>query len=154
MVSPGDVESHSTLIKLMWRKVEIFLYLRKFEKKSKSLKTVFGLQMFLWIAQKIKTEKLLACIFLNSKQFDQMLPCSPGPFIRSWEVSSDLSSLVTTVSEHMGWVRNVVLMNVYFGFGKPHGVRISGRGPDGQVREMQGSVYEQPKGEVDGSCHS
>jgi hypothetical protein len=28
----------------------------------------------------------------------------------------------------MGWVRNVVLMNVYFGSGKPQGVRISGRG--------------------------
>ncbi len=58
------------------------------------------------------------------------------------------------VSEHMGWVRNVILMSVYFGSGKPQGVRISGRGPDGQVREMQGSVYEQPKEEVDGSCHS
>ncbi len=31
-----------------------------------------------------------------------------------------------------------------FGSGKPQGVRISGRGPDGQVREIQGSVYEQP----------
>jgi hypothetical protein len=41
-----------------------------------------------------------------------------------------------------------------FGSGKPQGVGISGRGPDGQVREMQGSVYEQPKEEVDGSCHS
>ncbi len=58
------------------------------------------------------------------------------------------------VSEHMGWVRNVVLMSVYFGSGKPQGVGISGRGPDGQVREIQGSVYEQPKEEVDGSCHS
>ncbi len=35
---------------------------------------------------------------------------------------------VGCVSEHMGWVRNVVLMNVYFGSGKPQGVRISGRG--------------------------
>jgi hypothetical protein len=42
------------------------------------------------------------------------------------------------VSEHMGWVRNVVLMSVYFGSGKPQGVGISGRGPDGQVREIQG----------------
>jgi hypothetical protein len=59
------------------------------------------------------------------------------------------------VSEHMGWVRNVVLMNVYFGSGKPQGVGISGgEGPDGQMGEMQGSVYEQPKEEVDGSCHS
>ncbi len=50
----------------------------------------------------------------------------------------------------MGWVRNVVLMNVYLGLEKPQGVG----GLDGQVREMQGSVYEQPKEEVDGSCHS
>ncbi len=41
-----------------------------------------------------------------------------------------------------------------FESGKSQGVRISGRGPDGQVREIQGSVYEQPKEEVDGSCHS
>jgi hypothetical protein len=62
--------------------------------------------------------------------------------------------IISNVSEHMGWVRNVVLMSVYFGFGKPQGVGISGRGPDGQVREMQGSVYEQPKEEVDRSCHT
>ncbi len=35
---------------------------------------------------------------------------------------------IQSVSEHMGWVRNVVLMNVYFGSGKPQGVGISGRG--------------------------
>ncbi len=65
------------------------------------------------------------------------------------------SLCIITVSEHMGWVRNVVLMNVYFGSGKPQGVGISGgEGPDGQMGEMQGSVYEQPKEEVDGSCHS
>jgi hypothetical protein len=29
-----------------------------------------------------------------------------------------------------------------------------GEGPDRQMGEMQGSVYEQPKEEVDGSCHS
>ncbi len=51
----------------------------------------------------------------------------------------------------MGWVRNVVLMSVYLGLEKPQGVGILGRGPDGQVREIQGSVYEQPKEEVDGS---
>ena len=54
----------------------------------------------------------------------------------------------------MGWVHNVVLMNVYFGSGKPQGVGILGREPDGQMRGIQGSVYEQPKEEVDGSCHS
>jgi hypothetical protein len=59
------------------------------------------------------------------------------------------------VSEHMGWVRNVLLMNVYFGSGKSQGVGISGgEGPDGQMGEMQESVYEQPKEEVDRSCHS
>jgi hypothetical protein len=39
-----------------------------------------------------------------------------------------LYCLCPTVSEHMGWVRNVALMNVYFGSGKPQGVGISGRG--------------------------
>jgi hypothetical protein len=46
-------------------------------------------------------------------------------------------------------------MNVYLGLEKPQGVGISeGGGPDGQVRETKGSVYEQPEKEVDGSCHS
>jgi hypothetical protein len=35
----------------------------------------------------------------------------------------------------MGWVRNVVLINVYLGLEKPQGVGISGGGLDGQVRE-------------------
>ncbi len=43
-----------------------------------------------------------------------------------------------TVREHMGWVRNVVLMNVYLGLEKPQGVGNSGDGPHGQVREMKG----------------
>ncbi len=41
----------------------------------------------------------------------------------------------TSVSEHMGWVRNVVLMNVYSGSGKPRGVGISGKGR-GQMGKM------------------
>ncbi len=45
----------------------------------------------------------------------------------------------------MGWVRNVVLISVYFGSGKPQGVGISGRGPDGQVREMQGQFTTNPR---------
>ncbi len=65
-----------------------------------------------------------------------------------------LSSANSTVREHMGWVRNVVLMNVYLGLEKPQGVGISGEEPHGQVREMKGSVYEQTGKEVDGSCHS
>ncbi len=36
-----------------------------------------------------------------------------------------------TVSEHLGRVRNVVLIKCIFGSGKPRGVRISGRGPHG-----------------------
>ncbi len=59
-----------------------------------------------------------------------------------------------TVSEHMGWVRNVVLMNVYLGLEKPQGGRGSGWGARWAGEGMQGSVYEQPKEEVDGSCHS
>ncbi len=62
--------------------------------------------------------------------------------------------LLMIVSEHMGRVHNVVLMNVYLGLEKPQGVGISDGGPDGQVRETKGSVYEQPEKEVDGSCHS
>jgi hypothetical protein len=66
-----------------------------------------------------------------------------------------LTQILVSVSEHMGWVCNVALMNVYFGSGKPQGVGISGgEGPDGQMGEVHGSVYEQPKEEVDGSCHS
>jgi hypothetical protein len=33
-----------------------------------------------------------------------------------------------SVSEHMGWVRNVVLMSVYLGLEKPQGVGIPGGG--------------------------
>jgi hypothetical protein len=41
----------------------------------------------------------------------------------------------------MGWVRNVVLMDVYSGFGKPQGVGISGgEGPDGQRRDGRVSL--------------
>jgi hypothetical protein len=43
-----------------------------------------------------------------------------------------------SVSEHVGWVRNVVLMNVYLGQEKPQGVGISGERPHGQVKEMKG----------------
>ncbi len=40
------------------------------------------------------------------------------------------------------------------GLGNPRGSGFRVGGPDGQMREVQGSVYEQPKEEVDGSCHS
>jgi hypothetical protein len=53
---------------------------------------------------------------------------------------------VGIVSEHMGWVRNVVLMNVYFGSGKPQGVGIpGGEGPDGQMRECKGQFTSNPR---------
>ncbi len=54
----------------------------------------------------------------------------------------------------MGWVRNVVLMNVYLDLENPGRVRILG----GRVYEpgegVGKLVYEQPGNEVDGSCHS
>jgi hypothetical protein len=39
----------------------------------------------------------------------------------------------------MGWVRNVVLMNVYFGLGNPggSGFRV-GKGPDGKMGKYKG----------------
>ncbi len=52
--------------------------------------------------------------------------------------------------ELVGWVRNVVLMNVYLDLG----VGISGEGPHGAGEGNGESVYEQPGKEVDGSCHS
>ncbi len=59
-----------------------------------------------------------------------LLPLSDSPLLPFHFPFTYLETLlgVIGVSEHMGWVRNVVLMNVYFGSGKPQGVRISGRG--------------------------
>ncbi len=51
---------------------------------------------------------------------------------------------VVSVREHMGWVRNVVLMNVYLDLEKPQGVGISGEGPHGQVREWGGQFTSNP----------
>ncbi len=58
------------------------------------------------------------------------------------------------VSEHLGRVRNVVLIKCIFGSGKPWGVEILGRGPHGLNEGTKGSVYEQLGDKVDGSCHS
>ncbi len=56
--------------------------------------------------------------------------------------------------ELVGWVRNVILINVYLDLETPTGVGISG----GRVYEpgegMGKLVYEQPGNEVVGSCHS
>ncbi len=51
----------------------------------------------------------------------------------------------------MGWVRNVILMNVYMDLENPggSGFRVYEKG-----EEMGKLVYEQPGNEVDGSCHS
>jgi hypothetical protein len=38
---------------------------------------------------------------------------------------------IVSVSEHLGWVRYVVLIKCVFGSGKPWGVGISGWGPHG-----------------------
>ncbi len=66
----------------------------------------------------------------------------------------DIQYLISIiVSELVGWVRNVVLIKCIFGSGKPRGVGILG----GRVYEpVEGTgklVYEQPRNEVDGSCH-
>ncbi len=56
-----------------------------------------------------------------------------------------------TVSELMGWVRNVVLIKCLFGSGKPRGVGISGRRVYEPGEGMGKLVYEQLGNEVDGS---
>jgi hypothetical protein len=58
------------------------------------------------------------------------------------------------VRELVGWVRNVVLMNVYFDLENPGGSGFWVGGSMSQGREMGELVYEQPGNEVDGSCHS
>ncbi len=58
------------------------------------------------------------------------------------------------VRELMGWVRNVVLMNVYLDLETPGGVGILGGRVYGPGEGMGKLVYEQPGNEVDGSCHS
>ncbi len=52
-----------------------------------------------------------------------------------------------------GWVRNVNLIKCIFGSGKPGGVGILGGRVYEPAEEMGKSVYEQPRDEVDGSCH-
>ncbi len=54
----------------------------------------------------------------------------------------------------MGWVRNVVLMNVYLDLENPGGSGFWVGRYMSQGREMGELVYEQPENEVDGSCHS
>ncbi len=54
----------------------------------------------------------------------------------------------------MGWVRNVVLINVYLDLENPGGLGFREGGYMSKVREWGSLVYEQPGNEVDGSCHS
>jgi hypothetical protein len=58
------------------------------------------------------------------------------------------------VSELVGWVRNVVLMNVYLDRENHGGLGFLVEGYMSQGREMGKLVYEQPGYEVDGSCYS
>ncbi len=54
----------------------------------------------------------------------------------------------------VGWVRNVVLMNVYLDLENPGG---SGFWVGGVYEPEEGNrvaVHEQPGNEVDGSCHN
>ncbi len=54
----------------------------------------------------------------------------------------------------MGWVRNVVLMNVYLDLENPGRSGFWVGGYMSQGREIGELVYEQPRNEVDGSCHN
>ena len=54
---------------------------------------------------------------------EQLCEASRAPNCRSIVINND-DIAKGELSEHMGWVRNVVLMSVYFGFGKPQGVGI------------------------------
>ncbi len=58
------------------------------------------------------------------------------------------------VRELMGWVRSVVLMNVYLGLENPGGSGFWVEGYMSQGREMGKLVYEQPGNEVDVSSHN
>jgi hypothetical protein len=59
-----------------------------------------------------------------------------------------------SVRELVGWVRNVVLMNVYLDLENPGGSGFRVKGPHGLGEGNGESVYEQPGNVVDGSCHS
>ncbi len=61
---------------------------------------------------------------------------------------------IVVVLDLVSQVRNVVLMNVYLGFGNSGGSGFWNEGYLSQGREMGSLVYEQPRNEVDGSCHS
>jgi hypothetical protein len=54
----------------------------------------------------------------------------------------------------VGWVRNVVLMNVYLDLENPGGVGILGKGVYEPGEGNRVAVYEQPGNKVDGSCHN
>ncbi len=51
-------------------------------------------------------------------------------------------------------VRIAVLMNVYLGLGNSGGSGFWNEGYINQGREMEGLVYKQLEGNVDGSCHN
>jgi hypothetical protein len=55
--------------------------------------------------------------------------------LRTLKQKSHFHRPICPVREHMGWVRNVVLRNIYLGLEKSQGAGISGEGPHGQVRE-------------------
>jgi hypothetical protein len=52
---------------------------------------------------------------------------------------------VTPVSEHMGWVRNVVLMNVYLGPENPRGSGFRVEGQMGRREEYRGQFTSNPR---------
>ncbi len=59
-----------------------------------------------------------------------------------------------SVLDLVSQIRDVVLMNVYLDLGNPRGSGFRNEEYMNKGREMGRSVYEQPRNEVDGSCHS
>jgi hypothetical protein len=96
-----------------------------------------------------KLAKILLCIKDVNNSGDACWQVSLTPVKLALPVSETLA-----VSELMGRVRNVTLMNVCLGLENPgrSGFRVEGY--MSQVREMGKSVYEQPGNEVGGSYHS
>jgi hypothetical protein len=75
-------------------------------------------------------------------------------FFRRYLIFYIVIHRVVGVRELMGWVHNVVLIDVYLDLGNPGGSGFWVEGYMSQVREMGKLVYKQPGNEVDGSCHN
>jgi hypothetical protein len=78
----------------------------------------------------------------HTKKFSTRIPFQgiqyKDPIPRNSVQGSHTKEFSTSVSEHLGWVRNVILIKCIFGSGKPWGVEISGKGPHGLNEGTEG----------------